>query len=258
MADHPAIDGNESAGPIARSSGRYGANERLLRAWPRPISELVHATMRASDARRRCSLIIGGNIGWQSRWRGFSIPTARACTRTMDVSYQISSYRHFVARISLSMAMVGRPGFLLCRRSRHSTLANRSTSSPLHCRLSIVTSNDGCFKLLVIFCILRRAAYRFSCEPVTEGIAAGTPCAFFRNRTGAFASIATTSLPEGKHCYRSAHSKLRKSMATPGRTRSNLHRAEEFLDRGRRGKAKVLRKNPIISQYSSSLRTSPL
>ena len=72
---------------------------------------------------------------------------------------------------------------------------------PLYCGLSIVVRDDGCFERLVIFGILQRADHRLGGEPMADSIAAGSLFAFFRNRTGAFAGIATVGLdlPEGSH-----------------------------------------------------------
>ena len=72
---------------------------------------------------------------------------------------------------------------------------------PLHRRLRIIVGNDGRFERLVIFGILQRTDHGLGREPVADGIAAGTLLAFFGDRTGAFAGIATVGLdlPEGGH-----------------------------------------------------------
>ena len=53
----------------------------------------VPVTTKANAALKHFSSTIVGSTICESRWRGFSTPTVRACTRTTVVSCRISSFR---------------------------------------------------------------------------------------------------------------------------------------------------------------------
>ncbi len=62
-----------TATPTSIRSGRSTGGGSIRSAF-------APATTRASAAPRRCSSTTGASTGCRSRWRGSSIPTARACT----------------------------------------------------------------------------------------------------------------------------------------------------------------------------------
>ena len=56
--------------------------------------------------------------------------------------------------------------------------------------ISIKACSDGCFERLIVFSVLEQTDHRLGREPMSDRVVARAQLAFFRNRTGAVASIA--------------------------------------------------------------------
>jgi hypothetical protein len=67
--------------------------------------------------------------------------------------------------------------------------ARRKHQFPLDGRLGVIVGDDGCFERFVVVCILQRADDSFGRKTVADSFSAGSPLAFFVDRTGAFAAL---------------------------------------------------------------------